>query len=167
MLSFLGGGMICAVSSYCGFYLASRLEKRRDFLRGMRDALAFMRTEIAFAKNELGYIFSGLERSSGLCGFFKMCNESLKDCGIKAAWQAALDKTAEDVNLSPEDIRILKQLGQVLGMSDVKGQMSAIDTAVSHLNDSIATAEADCNRLCRVYRQCGVLLGIFILIIVI
>ena len=167
MLSFLGGGLICAVSSYFGFYFASRLEKRREFLREMRDALAFMRTEIAFAKNELQYIFSGLERSSGLCGFFKMCNESLKESGIKTAWQSALDKTAEKASLSPEDIRVLKQLGQVLGMSDVKGQMSAIDRTVSHLNDSISAAGADCDRLCHMYRQCGILLGIFILIIVI
>ena len=109
MLSFVGGVLICAVSSYFRFYFASRLEKRRDFLREMSDALAFMRTEMAFAKNELGYIFSGLERSSGLHGFFKICNDSLQACGIKTAWQIAIDKTAENIILSSEDIRVLKQ----------------------------------------------------------
>ena len=167
MLRFTGGMLIFAVSTYFGFYLASRLEKRRDFLRTMRDSLAFMRTEIVFSKNELGHIFSGLDKSPVLCGFFKTCTENMKNSGIKTAWKTALDIAAEEANLSDEDIRILKQLGGVLGMSDVKSQTSAIDTAITHLDAAIIRSEADCEKLCKMYRQCGVLLGIFILIIVI
>lgn len=167
MLSFIGGVMIFAVSVYCGFYFASRLEVRRNFLKAMRDALVFIRTEIAFSKNELGHIFSGFIKTSELCGFFEVCIERLKESGIKSAWQTALDRSADDANLTPDNIRILKQLGGVLGMSDVSGQTSAIDAAIAHLDAGIAVAESDCTRLCRMYRQCGVLLGVFILIIVI
>ena len=57
MLRLVGGALIFAVSTYCGFYLSGRLKTRVDFLRGISDALSFISSEIEFGHYELADIF--------------------------------------------------------------------------------------------------------------
>ncbi len=167
MLRLLGGLMICIVSSYCGFFMADRLKKRRDFLRGMENALSFIQTEIEFGKYELRYIFKRIEDSPSLCGFFKCCTDAMKDNGIKSAWKKAVEKIADDANLKEEDKTALEELSKELGMSDVCGQKKAIERTVALINGYGKHAEEEYLRLSKTYKGCGVLLGVFFLIILI
>lgn len=167
MLKLLGGLMICTVCSYCGFYMSDRLKRRRDFLLGMENALSFIKTEIEFGRYDLKHIFLKIDNSPQLCGFFGICTDRIEELGIKKAWSEAADKTGDVANLKVEDKNVLRELSRELGMSDVEGQKKAINRTADHIKECRKNAEEEYARLSKTYKGCGVLLGVFFLIILI
>ena len=68
--------------------------------------------------------------------------------------------------LSSHEKDTLLQLGNQLGMSDVSGQRTAISRTVHQLDEYVAFADREYIRLAKPYRSCGILLGVFVLIII-
>lgn len=165
MLSAIGSGMICITSAYFGFYMAERLKKRYCFLREMINALLFIERETEFGKYELSRLFKKLEGVSALGGFFKLCRNGMEENGIKQAWRDAAKETADKVCLKEWDITTVSELAEELGMTDARGQKKAIKRTVGILNECCKNAEEEYNRLSKPYRHCGVLIGIFFLIL--
>lgn len=164
MIRLLGGVLVFIVSAYGGFYFSGTLKKRRDFLRAMSGALSFISTEIEFAHSELENILIRADAPEALCGFFSQCAGEIKKCGIRNAWTNAVDECA--VNLLPEEKDVLIQLGGRIGMSDVEGQKNTISRAVRQLDEYAKLADEEYKRLSKPYRSCGILLGVFILIMI-
>lgn len=164
MIRLFGGVLIFIVSAYCGFYFSGTLKKRRDFLRAMSGALSFISAEIEFAHSELENILMRADTSSALCGFFSVCVPKIKKCGIRSAWTIAVDECT--VNLKAEEKDVLVRLGGQIGMSDVEGQKKTISRAVRQLDEYAKLADEEYTRLSKPYRSCGILLGVFILIII-
>ncbi len=166
MLKLFGGTLIFIVLAYCGFYFAERLKKHRDFLSSVSCALSFTATEIEFGHSELEQIFRRADTSPALCGFFTVCADEIKNLGIRKAWSNAVNVFEERMMLSPPEKDTLLQLGNQLGMSDVGGQRTAISRTVHQLDEYAALADAEYVRLSKPYRSCGILLGVFVLIII-
>lgn len=166
MLRLLGGALIFIVLAYCGFYFSDRLKKHRDFLKAVSGALTFVASEIEFGHSELEYIFRHADTSPALCGFFAECAGNIKSYGIKNAWSSTVDAYEERMELSLQEKDVLFQLGNQLGMSDVTGQKNAISRAVKQLDEYASSADAEYTRLSKPYRSCGILLGVFVLIII-
>ena len=165
MIRFVGGAMICTVSSYFGFYMADRLKKRRNFLREMVDSLSFIGREMEFGRYELHRIFANLCDTATLFGFFKICNDKIEDWGIKKSWEHAVCEISCDACLKNEDKAALMTLSGELGMTDINGQRKAIERTVSALAECEKKADEEYIRLSKAYRGCGVLLGVFFLIL--
>lgn len=166
MLRLFGGALIFIVLAYCGFYFAERLKKHRDFLRSVSGALAFTATEIEFGHSELEQIFRRADTSPALCGFFTVCADEIKNLGIRKAWSNTVNAFEERMALSSREKDALLQLGVQLGMSDVDGQRNAISRTVHQLDEYAALADSEYVRLAKPYRSCGILLGVFVLIII-
>ena len=167
MLRLLGGICVLVFASYGGFYMSGRLKSRRDFLHSMAESLTYIESEIEFGHYELKNIFMRIDKASAVYDFFKKCAEGLNKSGIRCVWERSIAECGETIPLKNEDIDVLLQLGAQIGMSDVAGQKTAIRRAVTHLDTFASTADKEYARLGKTYRSCGVLLGIFFLIIVI
>ena len=166
MIRLFGGLLIFIVSAYCGFYFSDRLKKHRDFLHSVSGALTFTASEIEFGQYELERIFRRLDTSPALCGFFNACADKIKDCGIRRAWSDTVHEYTDCTGLTAPETDILIQLGNQLGMSDADGQKKAISRAVKQLDEYAGLADAEYTRLSKPYRSCGILLGVFVLIII-
>lgn len=164
MIRLFGGVLIFIVSSYCGFWFSGVLKKRRDFLRAMSGALSFVATEIEFVHSELEKILVRAGKSPALCGFFPCCVAEIKESGIQNAWRKAVDECA--VNLKDAEKDVLIHLGGQLGMSDIRGQKNVIAGTVRQLDEYAKLADEEYIRLSKPYRSCGILLGVFILIMI-
>ncbi len=158
--------MLC-ISAYMGFYLSDRLKRRRDFLKEMSVALSQLATEIEFSHTALSRIFELFCDRRELCGFFTDCKGRMDSLGIRRAWQAAAEEMGERAMLKCDDIRILASLGSELGMTDISGQKTAIARVIRQLDANAVTADEEYSRLGRTYRQCGLLVGVFFIIILI
>ncbi len=166
MIRLFGGILIFIVSAYCGFYFSDRLKKHRDFLRSVSGALAFLASEIEFGHCELERIFKRLDTTPALCGFFSACADKIKDCGIRRAWSDTVNEYIDRTGLTAPERDVMIQLGNQLGMSDVDGQKKAISRTVKQLDEYAEFADAEYTRLSKPYRSCGILLGVFVLIII-
>ncbi len=167
MLRLLGGALIFTVSAYYGFHLSGRLKKRRDFLRAMSGALAFVLAEIEFGRYDIAHIFARADISPALCGFFKRCIGGIEEQGLQYGWRKATKECADIAYIKEYDCEALLALGMQIGMTDVSGQKKAIGCAVAHIDKNAKEAEEEYQRLAKPYRSCGVLLGVFFLIIAI
>lgn len=167
MLRLIGGLMAATVSALYGFGMANRLKRRRDFLTALSGALSFIAAEIKFGRYHMPNIFAKIDNVPSLCGFFTTVGEKMAEDGLRKAWGCGLETVSERACLRAEDVQTLMSLGGELGMSDVSGQSDAIARAVTHIDEGICNAREEYERLSRVYRGCGVLLGVFFLIIVI
>ena len=163
MIRLFGGMMVFFVFAYCGFYLSGRIKARRDFLRAMSGALSFIASEIEYSHYDLIDIFKRADSSPSLCGFFTRCAEGIEKYGIRKVWDKEVGECV-DLGLL-KDGEILKELGRQLGMSDIEGQKKAIERTVAVLDDNGKTADEEYVRLSKPYRSCGILLGVFFLII--
>lgn len=163
MLRLVGGVLIFAVSTYCGFYLSGRLRTRVDFLRAMGDALSFISSEIEFGHYELADIFNRITIPV-VSDFFKVCAKFIKHDGVRQVWE----REVLNCNvIKREDADILMQLGNQLGRTDVEGQKNAISRAISGLDKNAKSANEEYIRLGKTYKECGALLGLFFMIILI
>ena len=163
MLRFIGGALIFAVSTYCGFYISGRLKTRCDFLRAMSDALSFISSEIEFGQYDLEHIFKRI-KIPAVSDFFGACAKFIKSDGVRQVWGS------EVLNcnvIKSEDADILLQLGSQLGRTDIEGQKNAISRAISELDKNAKAANEEYIRLGKTYRECGALLGLFFMIILI
>lgn len=162
MNKFIGAFMVAIVCTYFGFSQSDRLKKRKDFLAAFLNALSFLETEICFGRYDLKSIFKRIDDKK-LFGLYTDCAEYISKLGIKKAWKNSVNSVSG--YLKPSDADAVLSLAAELGMSDVEGQKNAIKRTSQLITQCADNAEEEYARLGRVYRSCGVLAGIFVMII--
>lgn len=167
MIKATGAAMVCAVCIWAGFSAADRLKRRRDFLGIFLTSLSVLETEIMFGKYELKRIFSCMSGDERMYGMYSLCAGLIGERGIKRAWEEATESVADTASLTDDDIEAICALGSELGMSDTDGQRRAIERTVEIIKAHSQEAAERCARLSRVYRGCGVLVGIFAVLMLI
>lgn len=165
MFKMTGALLIASVAVWFGFAAADRLKRRRDFLTAFGTSLTVLETEIEFGRYELKRIFEKLDGGGRLFGFYGICASEIEEKGIKKAWSAAVERSADAACLNAEDKDAILALGQELGMSDVSGQRKTIERCAALLAQGAENAESEYARLAKVYRSCGILAGAFAVLI--
>lgn len=158
--------MIACAIAWWGLCEAQKLKKREEFLRAIIAGLNTIKAEIEFGKFELEYILKRLDIKYDH-GFFAQCCTNIKEFGIKCAWDDAIEAIKDKGFIKDCERDIISELGNFLGMSDIRGQKTNIELTVERLRQNLSVAEDENIRLGKVYRGCGVLLGVFVMIILI
>ena len=91
--------------------------------------------------------------------------EKLKNKKTEVAWNEAVLEERFYLNLKGEDINLILSLGNMLGKTDVEGQMSEINQFCSLINEQIAIAEEEKNKNSKMYKSLGTIIGLAIVII--
>lgn len=81
------------------------------------------------------------------------------------AWNSSLDTTV--TNMKEDDIGIIKNLGRLLGKTDIEGQLNEIKLVNNFLDTQIRTAEDEKNKNEKMYRTLGIVAGMTITILLI
>lgn len=165
MIRFFGAAMVGVVLAYFGFSSASRLKERRDYISEFITSLSVLETEMEFGRYSLKELFELLDKRFGRLVIYGKSAECIDESGIKKAWCKACDEIA--LYVGAEERSIIKGLGDELGMSDVRGQKRALSRTSALLSELQKSAAEDYERLSRVYRWCGVLAGVFVVLAVI
>ena len=69
------------------------------------------------------------------------------------------------LNLKNEDIELIKSFGNMLGKTDIEGQISEINQFITLINGQIAVAEEEKNKNSKMYKSLGTIIGLVIVII--
>ncbi len=163
----IGAVMIFCACAFMGFTLSDRLKKRRLYLNNMCQALNLLETEISFGASRLKRAFVKINSAADTRGLFKSVSESMEEKGIKRAWREAAEAKKAELCFNGEDTEALLTLGERLGMTDTGDQVKNIAYTRRRLEGCLAAAEREYETMGRLYRNGGILIGLFLVLLLI
>lgn len=160
MIKLVGSVMIILAGGFAGIIMALDYMRRPRELRAVQAALQMLETEITYTATPLG---EALERvasrsDSGLQLLFLTAASGLRSMsGITAgeAWDTALSKYYPGSSLNENDLQILKNLGNALGVSDRQDQSKHFRLAFEQLKLETARAEAEAAKNVKMWNCLG------------
>ena len=69
------------------------------------------------------------------------------------------------MKLKKEDIRLLKTFGNMMGKTDIEGQINEINQFLILLNGQISNVEEEKNKNSKMYKSLGTIIGLGIVVI--
>lgn len=158
MMVWLGRLLFLSGCTALGLARGMALRDRTACLSEFRRCLGQLNREMTFALRPLPDLLEGLRVRGPAGEFFAACVEGLEESWAEA-WQTALEET--HLPLKEEDRQILWEAGEVLGRYDGESQRQALEGLAARLEENLAQARADENRLFRVYLALGITAGLF------
>jgi len=151
-----------------GALIAKKYANRVSELKDFRNALNMFKTKIKFTYEPIPDIFkqicNSLDNSVG--NVFKKASENMKYKTAEYAWVKAIEEQ-ENLNLTKEDIDVLKNLGKLLGKVDIEGQTRDIELVESFLDTQIDKSEKEKATNEKLYKTLGIVCGFVLVIILI
>ncbi|WP_010252590.1 stage III sporulation protein SpoIIIAB [Acetivibrio cellulolyticus] len=168
LLKLVGSLIVLVACSLLGYSHANTYAKRPGELKVLQSLLQIFENEISFLSNVLEDAFLKVhkctDKSVGV--FFEATVRNLND-GLCAseAWTKAIKENINKTNLNSEDENIIISFGNMLGSSDLEGQIKNIHLTVSQLKIQEQKAEELKVKNESMYKNLGVLGGLAIIIL--
>ena len=160
---------ILFLAIYIGNLMSKKYINRVKELIQIKLALNIIKSKIKFTQIPLKDIFEQIYKTteeSNVKNFWKNTINGLnKNLEIETAWGKAIDET--ETNLIKEDLNILREMGKMLGKTDVDGQLSNLEIASSFIDTQIEKAEIEKQKNSKLYKTLGLVSGLSIIIILI
>lgn len=166
MIKFLILLLVFASSLSIGFLIAKKYENRVKELKDMKNALNMFETKIKFTYASVPEIFTEIAKQfgEGIVGqIFRTASILMKDKSAGEAWNEGIETV--NSNMTLEDKSTLKNLGKLLGKTDLEGQISEIRLVTDLLNTQIELAEIDRRKNEKMYKTLGGIVGLTLVII--
>jgi len=159
--------IIFLTSISIGFLLSNKYKQRVIELREIKNFLGILKTKIRFTYEPLPEIFSDiLDNFEGnILEFIKITKTKMNIMPAGIAWQEAIQEA--NFNLNEEDRNLLKKMGNLLGKTDIEGQLSEIEVTENFINKQIDKAEEEKGKNEKMYKTLGIVAGIGMVIILI
>lgn len=151
--------------SIIGVLKSKKYVYRVNELRDFKNALNIFKAKINFTYEPIPEIFNQISESSNsnIGGVFRKASYNMNFKSAGEAWNTAME--TDVLNINTEDKNILKNLGKLLGKTDLKGQLNQIELTSSFLDNQIRKAEIEREKNERLYRTLGMTLGLVIVVI--
>lgn len=159
--------LIFSSSTYIGILISKQYSNRVNELKEMKLALNILKTKIRFTSEPLYNIFHEISMSSkgNICNLFKRICQNLKNDSAKIAWENAIEN--ETLSIKKEDRQALKSMGNLLGKTDLNGQISEIELTEAFLETQIIDAQNEKDKNEKLYKTLGMVTGVGIIVILI
>lgn len=167
MIHMLGAVLVAAGCGWAGILAAGRLRRRVETLEALCAGLEQLERELSLCLTPLPQLMAGLAGRvpHSARGLFAGCAQALEEPDREAFFQTWDRLTELLPDLTEEDRRALRPLGQVLGRYDAPGQVRAVEGARRRLEVLCAAAREDSRRLGGVYRAIGAAGGGFLAVL--
>ncbi len=163
--------VVFATTSY-GIALSRDIKARLSELKELKKIIFLLKGEISFGHTPLLEAFDNIGRRCGepfkgiIAEFVKHGSESTKK-PFNEIWIQGMSAGLAGTHLNKEEQQKVLNLGNELGLSDVKTQQNAIDSFAAELDMDIEQLAGVVPGRVRLYHSMGIMLGIVIAIIMI
>ena len=159
--------LIFLSSLKAGKIIAKKYSNRVNELKEMKNALNMFLTKIKFTYESVPETFNeiGNNINGNIGKIFRTASENMKEKAAGEAWEEVVDKIG--TSLTNEDKSIIKNLGRMLGKTDLEGQVSEIKLVQNFLNTQIELAEKEKQKNEKLYKTLGGVVGLAIVIILV
>ena len=153
--------------SLIGILISKKYVNRVNELREFKNALNIFKTKIKYTYEPLPKIFAEISENidSNISSVFKIASDKMNICAAGEAWDLALKM--DELNIDEEDRNVLRNLGKLLGKTDMQGQVNQIEMTSDFLDKQIKKAENQKDKSEKMYRTLGVIIGMAIVIMLI
>lgn len=168
IVSLLGAVLLIAGTTLVGRVYGKQFQERVEFLRDVQQRLEVLKNEIAFFK---GVLTDSFQRAASAKGpaqeLFSMMLEQLEmeeGTDVQKAWEYACQSTCKEIYLTQEDGQVICSFGQLLGTSDVEGQIANLEVLEGQLQQLERKAEEARKKNQPLWQKIGPIVGIAIAI---
>ena len=157
---------------YGGFVYSERFSGRLKQLTEFYDGLS----QLEFNVRYMNYpVSEAMKQAGSVCGgaakkiFTETAETLAKNYGITVenAFCTSIDKNRLELNISEEEIEILKSFSKTIGSGDRAAEISNIETAKLRIFAAGEDAKEDIRKKVKMCRSMGFLLGLFLAIVLI
>ena len=161
--------LIFLLVSIIGNLVSKKYKNRVEELKDFKEFCNILESKIKFTYEPLGEVFEEIIEivPKKMKEILKCTSTSIKEKGFKKAWENSIDIHRGKLNLKDEDINIIKKLSNMLGKTDIAGQISEINLTMDFLDTQIKEAEFECRKNEKLYKSLGTIVGLSIVIILI
>ena len=158
---------IFGLTVYLGNAKANKYIQRVKELVAIKCALNILENKIKFTQTPLNDIFKQISGNISENNIVKIFENlaSKQNVNLHKSWKHTI--TVSETNLCEEDKKILIDMGNILGSTDIEGQVSNIKITNAFIDRQIEKAEAEKNKNVKMFRTLGVISGLTIVIILI
>lgn len=154
-------------SLQAGKIIAKKYSNRVVELKDMKNGLNMFLTKIKFTYESVPESFSEIGNNiNGSVGkIFRTASNNMKEKQAGEAWEETVEKI--ETSFTNEDKVIIKNLGRMLGKTDLEGQVSEIKLVQDFLNTQIENAEIEKQKNEKLFKTLGGVVGLAIVIILV
>lgn len=158
---------IILICSYIGIDKAKTFSIRVFKLRNLKNSFNIFKTKLEFTYEPIKEIFTEISEIvyKNKNNIFKSYVENMGNGKFEKAWNLAVAENS--FSLSKEDIKIISNFGNLLGKTDLKGQITEIELANNFLDKQIIEAEEIRKKNDKLYKSLGIIIGITIVIVLV
>ena len=170
MIRLIGAALLTGGGAALGFGAVRHLEQRVQDLDQLYVGLAVIKRELNWRMTPMPELLAraAKETKDRVSDFYRLCSVGaghLNGRPFYRIWQQGL--TSVQLRIEPEDRAVVEQLGGVLGRYDGENQRTALDEALTRLEEQRKCAVEQRSRLGKVYGTLGLTAGAFLVILLI
>ena len=156
---------IFLTTSAIGMLKAKKYVDRANELREFKSAISMFKTKLKYTYNPIQEIFTEITEKfqSNVGKVFKIASINMQNKNASESWNLAID--LGPLNINDEDKSILKNMGNLLGQTDLAGQISQVELTENFIDEQIIKAEKERLKNEKLYRTLGMTAGMAIVII--
>lgn len=160
-------GLIVAITTYIGILISKKYVNRVKQLKDLKLKLLELKNKMKFTYEPLGNIFLELSKNGEekVRNVFKEIYINMNKKSLKEVWNKAFD--SEQLSFTKEDREIIKELGNLLGKTDLEGQVSKLEVTDLFIDMQIEKGENERRKSEKMYKSLGVIFGIALVIILV
>ncbi len=171
LLKITGVTLLFISSSMFGYVLSSEFSKRIKVVEKFYKSLINLRGEINYNNSGIKEAVETISSDKGTVEKFYIAVLRIfeeKETSINAAWKLAIKQELETVNyIKKDELLIIKELGENIGITDRETQINNINYAMDKLSRLMQELKASKTSKCKIYRMMGIVTGMFVAIILI
>ncbi|MDE6851399.1 MAG: stage III sporulation protein AB [Lachnospiraceae bacterium] len=168
MLKIIGIGLIMAGCIGSGWFLSGKALRRIHLLEEWESLLQLLYGEVDYAGHDLpDLIRRMIDQSHETVQFWKRIDRQLGrwDAGrISTLWKKELQHRDWQI-LQEQELRILEELGEIIGQTDRQTQLHSIHLYQQRLGMVLKQAKESYQGQARVYHVAGITVGSFLVIL--
>lgn len=152
IIKFISLGIILILSSYAGIILSNKYKNRLIELKEIKKGLNIFETKIKYTYEPVPEIFKEISDNliNNIGDIFKNASNKMDKDTAKNSWIQAVEESK--TNMNKEDLEVIKDLGKLLGKTDIEGQISQIELTDKFLDTNIENAEKEYIKNNKVYK---------------
>ena len=155
---------VVVFATYCGYFLAKKYRKRKDFFNRLFAFNDAFLNEISYHKRPLKEFLKCYRQKGDFAVFSTLYLRGLGDENLYADSHAALTEMG---CFSNEEMQFILEYFSMLGKGDSQGQKQYYAGIKNRLNEYMDKAKTDYEKYGKLYVKLGFLCGLTILILII